>query len=121
MDEAQAIRLVIMAKPNGKLMILCISPIRERMLLVAVVLALEPIRGLVLQPEQHAYRVGRNALSAVRQVHRLLNTGHSEVVDADLSAYFDTIPHPELLKSVARRVSDGQLLHLVKMWLTAPV
>ena len=58
---------------------------------------------------------------AVRQVHSLLNTGHTQVVDADLSAYFDTIPHAELLKSVARRVVDRHVLHLIKMWLDAPV
>lgn len=50
-----------------------------------------------------------------------LDTGHTEVVDADLSGYFDSIPHAELMKSVARRVSDGAMLHLIKMWLEAPV
>ena len=50
-----------------------------------------------------------------------MNTGHREVVDADLSGYFDSIPHSELMKSVARRVSDGRVLHLIKMWLEAPV
>ena len=55
------------------------------------------------------------------EVHGLLNTGHREVVDADLSGYFDGIPHVELLKSVARRVVDRRLLHLLKMWLEAPV
>jgi group II intron reverse transcriptase/maturase len=57
----------------------------------------------------------------VREVHSLLNTGHCGVVDADLSSYFDSIPHAELLKSVARRVCDRHLLHLIKMWLTAAV
>ena len=57
----------------------------------------------------------------MRHVHRLINTGHREVVDADLSSYFDEIPHAELLKSVARRVVDGAMLHLIKMWLEAPV
>ena len=71
--------------------------------------------------EQYAYRRDRSALDAVRHVHKLINTGHGEIVDADLSSYFDTLPHSELLKSVARRVVDGAMLHLIKMWLEAPV
>jgi len=63
----------------------------------------------------------RSALDAVRQVHKLLTTGHGEIVDADRSSYFDTLPHSELLKSVAHRVVDGAMLHLIKMWLEAPV
>jgi group II intron reverse transcriptase/maturase len=89
--------------------------------MTAAVLVLEPISEADLQPEQHAYRPGRSALDAVRQVHSLLNTGHTEVVDADLSGYFDSIPHPELLKSVSRRISDRHMLRLIKMWLEAPV
>jgi len=82
---------------------------------------LEPIFEADLQPEQYAYRPDRSALDAVKQVHKLLNIGHREVVDADLSGYFDSIPHAELMKSVARRVSDGAMLHLIKMWLETPV
>lgn len=79
-----------------------------------MVLLLEPICEGDFQPEQYAYRPGRNALDAVQAVHHLLTCGYTEVVDADLSGYFDEIPHYELLKSVSRRVSDGQLLHLIK-------
>ncbi|WP_231551266.1 reverse transcriptase domain-containing protein, partial [Acidithiobacillus ferrivorans] len=84
-------------------------------------MVIEPIFEADLQPEQYAYRAGRNALTAVREVHSLLKTGHKQVVDADLSSYFDTIPHAELMKSVARRIVDRHLLHLIKMWLDAPV
>jgi retron-type reverse transcriptase len=63
-----------------------------------------------LQPEQYAYRADRSALDAVRHVHKLLNTGHGQIVDADLSGYFDSIPHSDLLKSVARRIVDGAML-----------
>jgi group II intron reverse transcriptase/maturase len=87
----------------------------------AAVLVLEPIVEADLPAEQYAYRRDRGALDAVRQVHRLINTGYGEVVDADLSSYFDSLPHAELLKSVARRVVDGAMLHLIKMWLEAAV
>ena len=88
---------------------------------MAAVLVLEPIFEADLQPEQYAYRRDRSALDAVRHVHKLIKTGHGKIVDADLSSYFDTLPHAELLKSVARRVVDGAMLHLIKMWLEAPV
>ena len=87
----------------------------------AAVLVLEPIFEADLPAEQYAYRRDRGALDAVRQVHRLINSGYGEVVDADLSSYFDSLPHAELLKSVARRVVDGAMLHLIKMWLEAAV
>ena len=88
---------------------------------MAAVLVLEPIFEADLEPEQHAYRPGRSALDAVRQVERLLRAGHTEVVDADLSGYFDSIPHPELMKSLSRRISDSRMLRLIKMWLEAAV
>jgi RNA-directed DNA polymerase len=84
-------------------------------------LVLEPIFEADFPDEQHGYRPERDALAAVKQVHSLLNSGHTQVVDADLSAYFDTIPHAELLQCLARRVLDRQILHLIKMWLQAPV
>jgi group II intron reverse transcriptase/maturase len=95
--------------------------VRDRVIQTAVILILEPIFEVDLQPEQYAYRSGRSALGAVEAVHGLLSTGYTEVVDADLKGYFDEIPHAELMKSVSRRVSDGQMLHLIKMWLQAPV
>jgi RNA-directed DNA polymerase len=98
-----------------------IGTIRDRVVQMAVVLVLEPIFETDLQPEQHAYRPDHSALDAVRQVHGYVSTGHTEVVDADLSGYFDSIPHAELMKSLSRRISDRHLLGLIKMWLVAPV
>ena len=98
-----------------------IPAIRDRCTMMAAVLVLEPIFEADLQPEQYAYRRDRSALDAVRRVFKLINTGHREIVDGDLTSYFDLLPHSELLKSVARRVVDGAMLHLIKMWLIAPV
>jgi RNA-directed DNA polymerase len=116
------VRRVMIPKPNGGgERALDIPTIRDRVIQTAAKLVLEPIFEADFEDNAYGYRPARGAVDAVKEVHRHICRGHTDVVDADLSRYFDSIPHDELLKSVARRIVDRHVLRLIKLWLKAPI